>query len=210
MTTACSPHRLRLVGDRRQLLLLLVLAIVALLAMVITGAVLERAEGSPLVRVGQPAPDFSLPATTGGRVSLAAARGHPVVVAFVPSAQCGGCRRQLRTLEAALPDLAGRQVAVVAISTDEPPVQETISRSLHLSYPFLAENVVIDRHPAGHAYGVFHLSGPQQGPVDANALFVVDAAGIVRAVDVRPAGQITAAELVRLVNEALGQTGARR
>ncbi len=111
-------------------------------------------------------------------------------------------------LEGALPDLSALQVAVFAISTDEPEVQETIARQLHMTYRLLAEDVVIDRHPAGHGYGVYHLSGPQQGPLDANAIVLIDASGTVRAVDVRPAGNLRAAELLSMVTQALAPTGA--
>ncbi|MHB8573947.1 MAG: peroxiredoxin family protein [Dehalococcoidia bacterium] len=192
---------------RRQLTAVLLAALAALLVLAVIGNILERSEHTPLVRVGQPAPAFTLPANGAGEVSLLAQRGHPVLLAFVPSAQCAGCKAQLRLLESILPDLAAQQIAVLAISTDEPAVQQTISRSLKLTYPFLAEDVIIGRHPAGRAYGVYHRSGPQQGPVDANAVIAIDATGIVRAVDVRPAGQLTRAALLAFVQAALGPAG---
>ena len=34
------------------------------------------------VRFGQPAPDFTLPATTGGELALSSLRGHDVVLVF--------------------------------------------------------------------------------------------------------------------------------
>jgi thioredoxin-dependent peroxiredoxin len=35
------------------------------------------------LRVGQPAPDFTLPAAEGGSASLSAYRGRPVVLVFL-------------------------------------------------------------------------------------------------------------------------------
>lgn len=179
-------------------------AALILLALAATGAVLERNEGTPLVRVGQGAPNFTLPASTGGTVTMAEQRGHPVLLAFVPSVQCHACQLQLRTLQALQPTLASRGIDLYVVSTDEPVVQRIIARSLHLTYPFLAEEVVIGRHPAGHAYGIYHLAGPQQGPVDANALVLIDAAGVVRAIDRRPAGQQSLATMTQWLDQLGG------
>ena len=38
--------------------------------------------GAEAVEVGQKAPNFNLPATTGGKISLAQLRGKPVLVEF--------------------------------------------------------------------------------------------------------------------------------
>jgi peroxiredoxin len=47
-------------------------------------------EPQPL-KVGDMAPDFNLPATTGGKISLSSYRGKsPVVLAFFPAAFTGG------------------------------------------------------------------------------------------------------------------------
>lgn len=45
--------------------------------------------------VGAPAPDFSLPDQDGKLVSLAALRGHNVVLVFYPGDDTAVCRRQL-------------------------------------------------------------------------------------------------------------------
>jgi len=44
------------------------------------------------LKVGDMAPDFTLPATTGDKVTLSSFRGKaPVVLAFFPAAFTGGC-----------------------------------------------------------------------------------------------------------------------
>jgi hypothetical protein len=50
-----------------------------LAAMSVGGVLARRAEG---VEVGQKAPDFNLPATTGGSITLAQFRGKPVLIEF--------------------------------------------------------------------------------------------------------------------------------
>lgn len=52
----------------------------AMLAAMSLGGVLARSAES--VEVGQKAPDFNLPATTGGTISLAQFRGKPVLIEF--------------------------------------------------------------------------------------------------------------------------------
>jgi len=56
-----------------------VLAAVAMAPMILGGIPLAKAEA---VEVGQKAPNFELPATTGGKISLAQLRGKPVLIEF--------------------------------------------------------------------------------------------------------------------------------
>lgn len=46
----------------------------------------SSADRTPTLKVGDPAPDFTLPSHDGDTFSLAAARGKNVVVAFYPFA----------------------------------------------------------------------------------------------------------------------------
>ena len=43
-----------------------------------------------MIDAGQPAPDFTLPADDGSRVTLSALRGKPVVLFFFPKADTPG------------------------------------------------------------------------------------------------------------------------
>ena len=45
--------------------------------------------------VGQQAPDFTLPSTSGDNVTLSALRGKPVLIAFFPLAFSGTCTAEL-------------------------------------------------------------------------------------------------------------------
>ena len=50
----------------------------------------QASQPQPL-KVGDMAPDFDLPATTGGKISLSSYKGKsPVVLAFFPAAFTGG------------------------------------------------------------------------------------------------------------------------
>ena len=197
--------------ERRQLGWLLIGSSLALLALIAVAVVTEHSARTPLIRVGQPAPDFALPSTDGGLQSLAALRGRPVLLAFVPSVICDFCRAQLRALQAALPDLRARGVAVLAISTDTSATQRAADNRLELDFPLLSEAPVAGQHPVGSAYGVYHLQPqPHPGPVDANAIVVVDPAGVVRAVRAEPGRSIAPPEILALLDTALGPTGGGR
>ncbi|MBF6590212.1 MAG: redoxin domain-containing protein [Ktedonobacterales bacterium] len=204
---APGPGRRPRASTRAQLIALIVVATVILLALGVASVAVERATSTPLIAVGARAPRFALPSTSGGVQSLAALQGHPVLLAFVPSVRSALGQAQLRALEAALPTLRTRGVKVLAISTDEAALQRVTAHEPRLSYPLLAEAPTRGEHPAGSAYGVYHLADPNPGPVDANALILVDGSGIVRAVRVQPARVMDVPAILVLVDMGLGLRG---
>lgn len=195
---------------RGPIVVVLGVAIIALATIVIGGVIAERAARTPIIAVGQPAPAFTLPSTNGSTESLNARHGSPVVLAFLPSVMCDQCRRQMRALQEALPALRARGVAVYGISVDESPLQRSAAADLRLSYPLLSEAPTRGQHPAGSAYGLYHYPQPNPGPVETNAIVVVDGQGVVRAVRVQPDGAISADDIVALVGGAIGTQSAER
>lgn len=75
------------------------------------------AMGSP--HVGDMAPDFDLPDQNGKRVSLAAARGQVIVLAFVASF-CPFSKAEQPYLKKLAEEYAGKNVRVIAIGIKEP------------------------------------------------------------------------------------------
>lgn len=189
-------------AQRRQLGVVLVLGALVLLALAGLGMYVERQSRTPLVLVGQPAPAWTLPLAAGGTASLDEQRGKVVVLTFVPSMNCIPCRQQLGALQEALPDLEARGAAVFAISTDLSSVQRTFARQLGLSFGLLSEAPVAGFHLVASAYGVYHRADGSNGPVDTNAIIVIDGAGTVRAVAVQPSAPIAAEHIVALAGEA--------
>ena len=197
-----NTTRQLLPAQRRQLGALIVVGALALLALAGLGVYIERQSRTPLIRVGQPAPAWQLPLAAGGSASLAALRGRVVVLAFVPSMNCIACRQQLGALQEALPGLEARGAAVFAISTDLSSVQRTFARQLGLSFGLLSEAPVAGFHPVASAYGVYHRADGSNGPVDTNAIVVIDGAGTVRAVALQPSAPIAARQIVALAQAA--------
>ena len=126
------------------------------------------------MRVGDPAPDFSLRDQDGVERRLAdfLARG-PVVVFFYPAASTSGCTRETCHFRDLAGEFAAHGASRVGISMDSVDKQATFAENNRLDYPLLAD--------VGGA--VARLYGVKR-PLDLLRVrlttFVIDASGIVR------------------------------
>jgi peroxiredoxin len=68
--------------------------------------------------VGREAPDFTLPSTSGDKVSLSSLRGTPVLLAFFPLAFSGTCTAELCDMRDDYDQFAARGVTILPISVD--------------------------------------------------------------------------------------------
>ena len=189
--------------------LFLMLSLIILIVVNTGGVIRERTTHTPFIQVGQPAPQFALPSMKGTTETLQTTPKHVVLLMFLPSVLCDFCQRQLQTLEEMLPQLETHGVVAYVISTDTPLVERTIAQHLGLACLLLSEAPTLDQHPAGSAYGVYHASLQNAGPVDANAIVVIDEENTVRAIRMLPDQALSSQEIGLLVNEAFGLYGAR-
>src|SRR6185312_2509108 len=108
---------------------------------------------SSTLKVGDKAPDFTLPSTEGGRVHLADYIGKStVVVAFFPAAFTGGCTAEMKAYQAGMQKFQASGAKVFAVSTDNTPSQKAFAQSLSLSFPLLSD--FVDRK-VSQEYGVY-------------------------------------------------------
>ncbi len=116
--------------------------------------------------VGKPAPDLDVTTMDGRAVSLAGLRGQVVLVDFWAT-WCAPCIKELPLLQAALEEMAGQPVRMLALSTDE---------TLDVVAPFLADE--------GYTFDVAWVgeSGTKQewAVRGIPSLFVIDPEGVVR------------------------------
>lgn len=124
--------------------------------------------------IGQPAPDFDLPSTTGDRISLASLRGHKVVLVFFPFAFTGICTGELCELRDRALDFQPEDATVLGISCDSRQTLQAFATAESLPMTLLS-----DFWPHGKTatdYGVF------VEPVGAanRGTFVIDREGILR------------------------------
>ena len=149
------------------------------------------------VGVGDPAPDFTLPSSGGGEVSLSSYRGRPVVLAFYPADDSPVCTTQLRSYDDDLAEFEGLDAAVLGISPQSVESHDRFAERHGLRFPLLAD---ADK-AVGEAYGVL-------GPVGfyRRSVFVVDGEGVVRYAHRAIAGlrYRPASELVAAVKQAKG------
>ena len=66
-----------------------------------------RKEGTMPLSEGDPAPDFDLPASGGGRIALSALKGHKVVLYFYPKDDTSGCTLEAQDFNAPAAGLRG-------------------------------------------------------------------------------------------------------
>jgi peroxiredoxin len=75
-------------------------------------------ESQVIPAVGQLAPDFTLPSTSGDKVTLSTLRGKPVLLAFFPLAFSGTCTAELCEMRDDNALFVERGVTVLGISVD--------------------------------------------------------------------------------------------
>lgn len=126
------------------------------------------------VSVGSEAPDFDLPASSGGTVHLADYRGERgVVVVFYPFTFTGVCHGELCELRDDISSFEAAGVQVLAVSCDSVHSQRKWAEEEGFGFPVLS-----DFWPHGataQAYGVFNDA---LGCANRQT-FVIDRQGIV-------------------------------
>lgn len=89
--------------------------------------------------VGLPAPDFSLPDQDGNVVSLAALRGHNVVLVFYPGDDTTVCRRQLCEFRDRWSDAKGKNTLVFGVNPQNAKSHAKFIDKSRLPFPLLVD-----------------------------------------------------------------------
>ncbi len=96
--------------------------------------------GSTALKVGDRAPDFTLPDTDGKPVTLSKLlEKGPVILAFYPKAFTPGCTKQNANFRDRYGDVSARGAQVVGISTDDVETQRRFKAEMKLPYPLLSD-----------------------------------------------------------------------
>ncbi len=125
------------------------------------------------VRVGDSAPDFTLPDQTGTPVRLGDVIGRTTVVLyFYPKDQTPGCTVEARAFRDSYDEFAAAGAEVIGVSADSVAAHRRFVRSQGLPFRLLSDKDGAVRR----LYGVRQTLGILPGRVT----YVIDTAGIVR------------------------------
>ena len=127
---------------------------------------------SPLA-VGQPAPDFTLPSTAGGTVTLSALRGQTnVLLAFFPLAFTSTCTSELCAFSEDFPRFADAQAKVFGISVDSIPSLKEFQAKHGITVDLLSDF----KREVSRKYNVLL----EDKFFSARAYFLIDRKGVLR------------------------------
>jgi len=129
------------------------------------------------LRVGDKAPDFSLPDDTGATVSLHDLLRSKVIVYFYPAAMTPGCTKQACDFSASMAEIGAAGYTVIGISPDAPDKLAKFRADGGLTITLLADpdKSVLTSYGA---FGQKQLYGKNVVGV-IRSTFVVDEAGIL-------------------------------
>ena len=132
------------------------------------------------VKVGLPAPDFTLASDTGDPVTLSSLRGRRVVLYFYPKDDTPGCTTQACGIRDGWERLAPYDVALYGISPDSSTSHASFRDKFELPFPLLAD----DGHVVAEAYSVWvekSMGGKKYMGVE-RSTFLIDEQGGIAAI----------------------------
>ena len=100
---------------------------------------------------GALAPDFDLPASGGGRIALAALKGHKVVLYFYPKDDTSGCTLEAQGFNTLLPDFEATEARIIGMSPDPVKSHDKFCGKYGLAFPLASDE---EKDVLG-AYGVW-------------------------------------------------------
>lgn len=131
-----------------------------------------------MIKEGDRAPDFTLPADDGSTVSLKKLRGRKVVVYFYPKDNTSGCTVEACEFRDALPRFDGVDAVVLGISPDSVASHQKFRDKNDLNFRLLAD----ESREVAEAYGVWKeksMYGRKYFGIE-RSTFLIDEKGVIR------------------------------
>jgi peroxiredoxin len=149
---------------------------------------LKPTDSVPTLKVGDAAPDFTLPAVEGGRISLGQYIGKKnVVISFVPAAWTPVCSDQWPGYNISKTLFDKHNAILLGITVDNIPTLYSWTRQMCNPNEKIWFPVLSDFYPHGAVatrYGVLRSDG-----VTERALFVINKKGVITYIDVHDINQ---------------------
>ncbi|QAY67656.1 thioredoxin-dependent thiol peroxidase [Paenibacillus protaetiae] len=105
----------------------------------------------PNVQIGQAVPDFTLPASTGGTISLSDYAGKKLVIYFYPRDMTPGCTTESCEFRDYNGQFQSNNTEVIGISPDDLASHDEFIRMHELPFPLLADT----EHQVAELFGVW-------------------------------------------------------
>jgi peroxiredoxin len=122
--------------------------------------------------VGAPAPDFTLPSTAGGELTLSSLRGRNVLLAFFPLAFTSTCTAELCDMRDDWDQFASADTVVLPISVDSVPTLNEFKAKYAMKSDLLSDF----KRDVSRKYGVLL----EERFFSTRAYFLIDTAGVIR------------------------------
>ncbi|TCM97148.1 peroxiredoxin Q/BCP [Paenibacillus sp. BK033] len=103
------------------------------------------------VQAGQAVPDFTLPASTGGNISLSDYKGKKLVIYFYPKDNTPGCTVESCDFRDYNGQFKSYNTEVIGISPDDLASHDTFINDFQLPFPLLADT----EHEVSELFGVW-------------------------------------------------------
>ena len=126
-----------------------------------------------MLKVGQPAPDFTLPTTTGDTFRLSEQRGRHVVLYFYPKDDTPGCTTQACSFRDQYEDFQDLGAEVVGISSDSEKSHQKFTQKHRLPFQLLADT-------SGEVRKRYEVPRALLGLLPGRVTFVIDKDGIIQ------------------------------
>ena len=154
-------------------------------------------DSSSVPAIGQTAPDFTLPSTSGEKLTLSTLRGKPVLLAFFPLAFSGTCTAELCDMRDHDEEFADRGVVVLPISVDSTYALKEYKAKYAMKVDLLSDF----KRDVSRLYGVLI----EDRFYSNRAYFLIDAQGILRwaHVEENPSQRRDDAELLRAIDRVV-------
>lgn len=159
---------------------------------------------APVLEIGKPAPDFTLPTDGGGSFTLSAQKGKKVVLYFYPKDDTPGCTLESCGFRDSLPEFSKLNVSVVGISKCSVKKHDKFKAKYELNFPLASD----ENGDVCERYGVWvekSMYGRKYMGIERTTV-LIDEQGIIRALwsKVKVPGHVedVHAELTKLAKAA--------